>query len=187
MTKFRKLDATRHSVAFNENRRLARLTPFVLFLSFVAALCILSSPAIGQDRKFEGMLPEVSSEEKRDFFKRLDRYFELDRDRRWSEVFELSIDLVMKGEEHRPTFVEIRNARVITRDQIDFVPVTSTFVNMLEESRIWLVEGCGFQHRSAKRRTVRYGLSAMLHKGQWYFDDLAVLSDGVGGKPLSCS
>lgn len=103
------------------------------------------------------------------------------------EVFELSIDLVMKGEEHRPTFVEIRNARVITRDQIDFVPVTSTFVNMFEESRIWLVEGCGYQSRSAKRLKVRYGLSAMLHKGQWYFDDLTVLSDGVGGEPLSCS
>ena len=78
---FQTLEKRKQLAAFDENRRLARLTPFVLFLSFVAALCILSSPAIGQDRKFEGMLPEVSSEEKRDFFKRLDRYFELDRDR----------------------------------------------------------------------------------------------------------
>ena len=158
----------------------------VMLFSVSAASFILSPSVFGQEKGCERLLPEVSSVEKKQFFERLERYVQLDRDKRWSELFELSIDLVTKGEEQLPTFVEIRNARMSSTDRIDFVPATSGIVNMFGESRIWLVEGCGNLQEGAKKLRVRYGLSAMLNKGIWYFDDLALLTDGVGGKPLRC-
>ena len=163
-----------------------RFSKAILLFSLTAASFLLSPSAFGQDKDCERLLTELSSVEKKKFFERLEQYVQLNRDKRWTELFELSIDRVTKGEEQLPTFLEIRNARMSSTDRIDFVPATSGIVNMFGESRIWLVEGCGNLQSGAKTLRVRYGLNAMLNKGIWYFDDLALLTDGVGGKALRC-
>lgn len=156
------------------------------FLLFIAAFCAWSPLAMTQDQISKKLLPEVSSVERKQFNDRLNQYLNLEKEKRWSELFELSIDLPTKGEKQRSTFVEIRNARAGLTYWVDFVPTASGIVNMFEDSRIWLVEGCGNIETEAKTVKVRYGVNAMLHKGNWYFDDLVPLTEGIGGAYLRC-
>jgi hypothetical protein len=158
----------------------------VKFGLFIVMSLTLGPLIAAQEKVSNELLPELSSVERKQFIERLNQYLQLDKEKRWSELFEFSMDLPTKGEKYRTTFVEVRNARAGATYSIDFVPATSGIINMFEDSRIWLVEGCGNLTKGAETVKVRYGVNAMLHKGIWYFDDLATLTKGVGGEYLSC-
>lgn len=171
-----------------KNKSLKSIFQKIVSLTLLLIVAFLWIPfAMSQDKFCQNLLSEVSSTERELFFERLDQYFQLEKEKRWSELFELSIDLPTKGEKHRRTFVEIRNEGVSPDYSVDFVPTFGRIVNMFQDSRIWLVEGCGNLQKGAKTLRIRYGMNAMLHKGTWYFDNVAPLTEGVGGEQVRCS
>lgn len=159
----------------------------------VAALVLVTTFAASERRAFaqcgspQKTLSELQADSPDDFMLSLDQFLKYRLAGDWPRVYERSIYSVRQDvDKEKFIITQTRAAKAESRRLAKFFPTSAVVVNMYRESKIWLIEGCGYYKQGRVKTCLRSGTSAMLHNGKWYFDDLNVLVDAVGGSEQQC-
>lgn len=121
--------------------------------------------------------------------RRLQLFVRAQSERRWNDVFNLSL-ISIEGSLTKEAFVKEYENQFPDRksfDLVTFKPTAATLVNINGDSKEWLLEGCAKYREKGKIVYSKAGLNAGLYGNQWYFGYLSELTRGTDGPALRCS
>lgn len=160
------------------------MTVFTRMLLGAILFMLINIGALAQSSK---LLPEIEPALRKTFHLRLKELLKYQAAEAWAEAYKLSISsLGGNGKSLADFVVEMTAAEKDGSRFRGFEPRYSVLVNEINGSKVWMIEGCATYSRKMKTVRLESGLSAMLYQGNWFFDNVTVIPDAVGGSERPC-